>query len=282
MAALCVAGGGCSHSPEPVKDPAPAVYYWRTVLKLDSAERQFLAWHDIRKMYVRFFDVVLRDGRPMPNATLRFDDTIPAGIEVIPTIFVMENCLRHGIDSVAPLLVNRVLQMCETCDVTGVRQVQIDCDWTATSQQSYFDFLKQVRSLLAERGIGLSVTIRLHQLRMTPPPADEGVLMVYNTGDVRRRNGRNPILDPRDVQPYLRYLSGYSLPLAAAYPVFLWQRNIYGVRVEHVVEADEILQVKAAVEKKRSALSHTILLYHLDHDNINRYNHETFESIYRH
>lgn len=223
MAALCVAGGGCSHSPEPVKDPAPAVYYWRTVLKLDSAERQFLSRHDIRKMYVRFFDVVLRDGRPMPNATLRFDDTIPAGIEVIPTIFVMENCLRHGIDSVAPLLVNRVLQMCETCDVTGVRQVQIDCDWTATSQQAYFGFLKQVRSLLAERGIRLSVTIRLHQLRMTPPPADEGVLMVYNTGDVRRRNGRNPILDPRDVQPYLNDLNSYRLPLCAAYPAFGWQ-----------------------------------------------------------
>ena len=84
------------------------------------------------------------------------------------------------------------------------------------------------------------------------------------------------------MQPYLRYLSDYPLPLAAAYPVFLWQRDIYGVRVEHVVEDSVILQVKAAVEKKRTALRHTILLYHLDHDNINRYNHETFESIYRH
>jgi hypothetical protein len=52
--------------------------------------------------------------------------------------------------------------------------------------------------------------------------------------------------------------------------------------VEHVAEVSEILQVKAAVEQKRSALRHTILLYHLDHDNINRYDDETFESIYRH
>ena len=270
MAALCVAGGGCSHSPEPVKDPAPAVYYWRTVLKLDSAERQFLAWHDIRKMYVRFFDVVLRDGRPMPNATLRFDDTIPAGIEVIPTIFVMENCLRHGIDSVAPLLVNRVLQMCETCDVTGVRQVQIDCDWTATSQQSYFDFLKQVRSLLAERGIGLSVTIRLHQLRMTPPPADEGVLMVYNTGDVRRRNGRNPILDPRDV-PIFNSNASSDTWINVGDTVLVMRPTA------HVIEL-----VHNQLQQQRPGINDQVVLYSLDSKNLKYYNTNDYETIFSH
>ena len=86
----------------------------------------------------------------------------------------------------------------------------------------------------------------------------------------------------RDVKPYLRHLSGYPLPLCAAYPVYRWQRNIYGVRVEHTVEADEILRVKEAVEQERPELRQTILTYHLDKENINRYKPETYEKIYSH
>ena len=106
--------------------------------------------------------------------------------------------------------------------------------------------------------------------------------MIYNTGDPRKFAERNPILDFRDVQPYLRHLDSYTLPLAAAYPVFLWQRTIHGVRIEHTVEAEEILKVKKAVEQKRPELRRTILTYHLENDNINRYKPETYEAIYHH
>lgn len=201
----------------------PSVYYWRTTLALDSTERAFLNEHGVGRMYVRYFDVVMRDGHPMPNATLLFADTIPAGIEVVPTVFIVENCLRHNLDSVAQLLVDRVLQMNETNDLPPARELQIDCDWTQRSQEVYYAFLRHVRQLLKERGMRLSATIRLHQLAMTPPPVDEGVLMVYNTGDATRGGDHNPILDYRDVEPYLRYVGTYDLPLCAAYPVFGWQ-----------------------------------------------------------
>jgi hypothetical protein len=130
--------------------------------------------------------------------------------------------------------------------------------------------------------MGLSTTIRLHQLSMPVPPADYGVLMLYNTGDPRKFNERNPILDLRDVMPYVKGLKDYDLPLAAAYPVFLWQRDIYGVHVEHWVQPDEILRVKAAVEERRPELRRTILTYHLDKENINRYLPQTYEAIYHH
>ena len=63
-----------------------AVYYWRTDLSLDSTERAFVRTHHIEKVYCRYFDVVMRDGEPMPNATLTFSDTLPAGVELVPTI----------------------------------------------------------------------------------------------------------------------------------------------------------------------------------------------------
>ena len=128
----------------------------------------------------------------------------------------------------------------------------------------------------------LSTTIRLHQLSMPAPPVDYGVLMVYNTGDPQNFAERNPILDIRDVQPYMRYLPDYPLPLAAAYPVYSWQRQIAGVRIEHTVEASEILNAKKMVEEARSDMSHTIIIYSLDEENINRYDHETYRKIYRH
>jgi len=256
-----------------------AVYYWRTELRLDSTERAFLAQHHINKVYCRYFDVVMDDdGNPVPNATITFSDTLPAGIELVPTVYITEDCMHQPHPGLAEKIVKRIQQMNETNDILNVREIQMDCDYTARSRQTYYDFLKEI----THHSSLLSTTIRLHQLSMAPPPVDYGVLMLYNTGDPRKFMERNPVLDKRDVQPYLRHLDDYSLPLAAAYPVYLWVRNINGVRVEHFVEPDEILQVKQAVEKKRPELRRTIVTYHLDKENINRYKPETYEEIYHH
>jgi hypothetical protein len=218
----------------------PSVYYWRTTLTLDAAERAFLSEHGVGRMYVRYFDVVMRDGQLMPNATLQFAETIPDGIEVVPTVFIVENCLRHNLDSVAQLLVDRVVQMNETNNLPPARELQIDCDWTQRSQEVYYQFLRHVRQLLKEHGMRLSATIRLHQLAMTPPPVDEGVLMVYNTGDATRGGDHNPILDYRDVEPYLRYVADYDLPLCAAYPVFGWQLLFQGSEFKAILRDENL------------------------------------------
>ena len=204
-------------------EPSPAAYFWRTTLKLDSAEQSFLHEYGVKKLYTRFFDLVMRDGEPMPNATLRFLDTVPADVEIIPVIFIMENCLKSDMDKYAELLVQRVCQMCETNDLPAPHEIQIDCDWTKTSLDKYYSFLKLVRQHTDSRKMRLSATIRLHQLDMDPPPVDYGVLMVYNTGDAQKLNGRNPILDYRDVKPYANRLARYRLPLCAAYPTYDWQ-----------------------------------------------------------
>lgn len=263
-----------------------AVYYWRTEWRLDSTERVFLQQYSIDKVYCRYFDVVMRGGKPMPNATISFVEAVPAGTELIPTVYITEDCMRqqHVGDGkeLARLLVARIVQMNETNDIAGVSEIQLDCDYTSNSRHVYYAFLEAVRQEARTCGLRLSTTIRLHQLAMEAPPTDYGVLMIYNTGDPRNYEERNPVLDERDVRPYVHYLAAYPLPLAAAYPVYRWQRNIHGVRVEHVVEADVLLSVKTLMEKKRADLSHTIIVYHLDKENINRYTPETYEAIYHH
>lgn len=272
-----------------------AVYYWRTDLRLDSTERAFLSDYHISKFYCRYFDVVMSDaGEPKPNATISFSDTLPDSIEMIPTVYITEDCMHSDHDGLAEKIVARIRQMNETHDIANVHEIQIDCDYTSKSRKRYYAFLEEVSRLWKTGNSGLSgnsrlsarptlsTTIRLHQLSMQAPPVDYGALMVYNTGDPRKSEERNPILDYRDVYPYLKHLDGYSLPLATAYPVFRWLRMVYGVRYEYTVEAEEVLRVKKAMEKERSDLSRLIITYHLDKDNIDRYKPDTYEEIYHH
>lgn len=287
-----MAGCGKQNSQDLSLEQCNSVYYWRTDLSLDSTEKAFLNQYDIKKLYCRYFDVVMKDGaaEPTPNATISFSDTLPGDIEVVPTIYITEDCMHKPYKDLAKKIVDRILQMNETNDISNVREIQIDCDYTSRSRKTYYRFLEEIKASIASQAsrarnaslTRVSTTIRLHQLSMPAPPVDYGVLMVYNTGDPRKWQERNPILDYRDVYPYISRLNSYQLPLATAYPVYLWVRNIQNVRVEHSVEAAEILKVKHALEKERSNLSRSIITYHLDKDNINRYKPKTYEEIYHH
>ena len=276
---LCLLMAGCSERQELTE--GNAVYFWRTDLRLDSTEWAFLQRYQINKVYCRYFDVVIDEegAEPKPNATIGFSSTLPDSIELIPTIYITEDCMHQKHQGLAEKIVKRIRQMNETNDIKHVSEIQIDCDYTLKSRKNYYEFLKEVKQAWGQT---LSTTIRLHQLSMEAPPVDYGVLMIYNTGDPRKWEERNPILDIRDVQPYLKRLDSYPLPLAAAYPVYQWVRMIRNIRIEHTVGADEILRVKEAVEKERSSLKNVIVTYHLDKDNINRYKPETYEEIYHH
>ena len=231
----------CGGNDRPVPDPAPAVYYWRTTFSLDSTERSFLKQFDVGKVYIRFFDVVPDgNGGVKPNATLAFSDSVPPGLEVIPTVFITEDCMRCDLEGIPSMLVQRVAKMCSAHHVKSVKELQIDCDWTETSREAYFSFLEQVRPSLDSLGWRLSATIRLHQLSMSAPPVDYGVLMVYNTGDFRDHDCANPILTEEDVAPYLRHLSGYDLPLCAAYPNFGWNLLFQGTEFKAILYGDDM------------------------------------------
>ena len=279
MLTLLITGCGKQRPRDKSLEQCNSVYYWRTDLRLDSTERVFLKQYDIKKVYCRYFDVVMGDNgaEPRPNATISFSDSLPDIVEIIPTIYITEDCMHKPHKDLAEKVVQRIRQMNETNNINNVHEIQIDCDYTSRSRKTYYKFLEEVVKLWKSK---VSTTIRLHQLSMPAPPVDYGALMVYNTGDPRKWQERNPILDYRDVYPYLKHLEQYTLPLAVAYPVYQWVRYIDNVRVEHTVEADVILKVKHAMEKERKNLSNSIITYHLDKDNINRYIPETYEEIY--
>jgi len=298
-----------------------AVYYWSTTMRMDSLKEDFIRKHNINKVYLRYFDVVVAsDGNVMPNATITFDNPsgttdaspddssavfsftcpLPDTLEVVPVVFIVNNCMKRNVSQLPEMILKRVMQMTETHDVQNVREIQIDCDWTVSTQQTFFNFMEQLHKLTKEAGLRLSATIRLHQLMLPPPSCDEGVLMVYNTGDMTQLNGRNPILDSRDAMPYLKHLKKYKLPLSAAYPIYRWQLLYRGGRFVGVihhdgeypvldndsiydcqVDIDTILKVKDEITKINPRTNNRIILFDLNNHNISRFNDNDYEKIYQ-
>lgn len=278
------------------------LYYWRTDLHLEQDEKDFIREHNVGRLFVRFFDVAMSDdGQPVPNATLTFSGSLPDSLEVVPVVYILNECMKTVPTGIAEKLVDRIWQMCETNDIAAPRELQIDCDWTASTRENYFAFLNELRRLTDIKGARLSVTIRLHQLRESPPPADLGVLMLYNTGDVTQFKKEKPILDLREVKPYITNLQDYDLPLRTAYPIFglrvlfrkgqfigvIHYEDEYPVMpsdtiVERRPTADDVIATYNAVEKASKGINRSVILFDLQTDNINRYNKEFYEKVFSH
>ena len=107
-----------------------SAYYWSTVFELDSLQRAFIQEQGISKIYLRYFDVVMREGEAMPNATVDIQTTAPKGVEIIPVVYIVNDCMRMAQPQLDSLLLTRILKMTETHDLGPVKEIQIDCDWT--------------------------------------------------------------------------------------------------------------------------------------------------------
>lgn len=208
------------------KDPElpPAMYYWRTTFALSGAERQALRDYGVGRLYVRMFDVVAgEDRKPRPEGSLRFSEPWPEGVEAVPVVFIDRRVFPAAEpDTLAQLIVKRVGAMAEHNGLPAVKELQLDCDWTPSTRASFFRLAERATELMHERGAEVSSTIRLHQLAQDPPPVDRGVLMVYNTGNFKDAGEPNSILTEHSIEPFMKYLKGYPLPLSTALPVYCW------------------------------------------------------------
>lgn len=223
-ATLLGALAGCATREKP-SFGAPAFYYWQTVFKLSDAQRARLDSLHCQRLYLKVLDLGIspENGQPAPMALLETADS--SGLEgraVIPCVFITNEVFQRTEASLLPGLADKIV------GVTGTQapEIQIDCDWTATTRERYFVFLREIKKRLPAT-CRLSVTIRLHQYKFPRqtgvPPADRGMLMLYNTGDIDNPATRNSIFDPADARKYIDGArAGYPLPLDVALPDFSW------------------------------------------------------------
>ena len=291
------------------------MYHWKNTYDLSSEEMEFMEEHNIGRLYVRFFDVTLEDiidghgPQPVPTASVVIKNHWYTEFpEIVPTIFItpeaIDNIHRRGqTRQIAKKMLERIDNMRSFYDIPihKVREIQLDCDWTSSTEEAFFTFCSEVRRQMPDTAF-LSSTIRLHQLSRHAPPVDYGVLMLYNTNNLRDPSVKNSILSADDVKPYLKKVR-YDLPLDIAYPAFAWDLWFHdgkfkgilrsshqadslrraGEKIRHEeVDFDEIMKVKKLVETKLPKSKHerSTILYHLDTVNIKRYTHDEIETIF--
>lgn len=207
-----------------------SIYYWRTTFSLSDKEKEFLKTHDVKKIYMRFFDVdwahPAKNGEDVtPESTIRFNDTVPVDIEIVPTIYITTSAMgkmQNKENEYAEKIYKRVNAICKQ-NYICFKEIQPDCDWTKGTHQPFFRLCEAMKDYMDSTQT-LSSTIRLHQLTQAPPPVDKGVLMVYNTGNLMEMTSDNSIFSRKDIEPYLRdnRLSKYPLALDVAYPTHGW------------------------------------------------------------
>lgn len=142
-----------------------------------------------------------------------------SNVEIVPVVYLTVSALKITNSETRSELARNMIQKLES-QWQPIHEFQLDCDWTASTRDAYFELVNMIQDLRPRWTVG--ATIRLHQLKYRGqtgiPPVDYGVLMLYNTGNVTDPKEHNSILSTEVVKKYLR--PDYPLKLRIALPAF--------------------------------------------------------------
>lgn len=222
---------------------SPAFYHWKTNFSPTDFELNKLDSLNVRKFYIKFFDVDwdFDKKNAFPTADVNFKIIPNDSVEIVPTVFITNRTLANismsDIPNLARQINDKIFRLMPSGLKTGlsdtllmsdnpVREIQIDCDWTLSTKDRFFELIHVLDNLFIEKGILISATIRLHQIKFFEktgvPPVDRGILMFYNMGDLENWATENSILDLEIGQQYFQNFDKYPLDLDVALPIFHW------------------------------------------------------------
>lgn len=217
------------------QDATISFYYWKTNFTLSANETQTLYDNAVKKLYIRYFDVDKEPGQlqAKPISPVVINDSLN-NYNIVPVVYikkrVFENTDSNSLPALAKNIFLLITQINQSKQITNT-EVQFDCDWTESTKEMYFSFLRTYRNISKQN---LSATIRLHQVkyyqRTGVPPVDRGVLMYYNMGEINSSN-TNSVYDKTIASKYNPSLSHYPLVLDVALPIFAWGQQIRDGRV---------------------------------------------------
>lgn len=211
-----------------------ALYFWKSVYNPSDYENERLKELNVNELYVKYFDIEWNKEYklPMPIAQVNFKDSFQIKKYAIkPTVFISNQCIFNielmQVDSLASNILNLIYKINAINNLPNPSEIQIDCDWTATTQDRYFALLAAIKK--REKNAAISATIRLHQIKYKEktgvPPVDKGLLMCYNMGNLKNSQTKNSIIEFEEFNKYTQELHSYPLPLDIGLPIFEW--NIF-------------------------------------------------------
>lgn len=272
----------CSDNKKKPVQVTKSYYFWRDGSSINRYEADFLKEHAIHKLYVKLLDIDWTDvngAHPVDETMLEYVANElnyyykTPHVDLVPVIFITNNTFNHIDYPLIPQLAERIIRRClPSWDSLDIRwearkkedypfrtlpdkglynptEIQFDCDWTIATAPKYFYFLNTVNSMLRQRNILLSATIRLHQFKYTEktgvPPVDRGMLMVYNISDLTKYNTLNSIFDPAEAKLYFTGKNKYPIPMDIALPAYSWSvifRNKEFYQLENHLGENELKQ----------------------------------------
>jgi hypothetical protein len=208
-------------------------YYWKTVYKTNKTEQSYLQHFKVKKLYVRIMDVGNDSVQhiPAPISPITFHDKLPDGVEIVPVVFLENSMVKDLSESQMQTLSENIAHF-----VSGkvgqsgkytFSELQVDCDWTASTRKNYFHLLTQLTYEPELKGKSISATLRLHQLKNRTasgiPPVKRVMLMCYNMGNLRKYGNQNSILDVAELKRYANQnINSYPVPVDIGLPLFSW------------------------------------------------------------
>ena len=202
-------------------------YHWKSTIDFNEAEIKIFRDLNSEKLYLRLFDVDAKNGVAEPIAAINTFDSSKLKTEYIPVIFITNRTFTNvsdlAIDKLVENISTLITKIATDNKLGGFEEIQIDCDWTATTQESYFSFLEALEKRTQKR---ITCTLRLHQVKFKEetgiPPVEKVYLMCYATSNPIQNDGENSILDLKLLTDYLQTINEYPLSFDIALPIYSW------------------------------------------------------------
>lgn len=197
-------------------------YHWKTNAEYTPRIAAALDSTKAEKIYLHYFDIENKnDDNIFPTYVVQNIDEKYNDFEIIPTVYISNSVLLNK-NLVVQKLAEKVEKLINQISLAHFKneptEIQIDCDWTQSTKNSYFELLK-----ILDEKYEVSVTIRLHQIKFQDktgvPPVKKGTLMLYNVGDLKNSK-QNSILESKIVEQYINSSTKYPLELSVALPLF--------------------------------------------------------------
>lgn len=209
-------------------------YYWKTIFKLSPLEKSTLKENQVKKLYIRYFDIDWNEksNQAFPQSPIHFDAN-PKEYSIVPVVYIKNKVFLNQNIDVLDLAqkTNDFIQQINAKNQIFCQEIQIDCDWSVSSQDSYLKFMDCFKKISGKK---LSATIRLHQIKYFKktkmPNVDKGVLMYYNMGKIAP-DSLNSIYDRKIANLYLTSLKKYPLAINMAFPIYSWGIHIRDGRI---------------------------------------------------
>lgn len=232
------------------EQPVISFYYWKTIFKLSPLEKSTLKNNQVKKLYIRYFDIDWNENlnHPFPQSPIHFEEN-PKDFTIVPVVYIKNKVFLNQEVNVLDLAqkTNDFIQQINSKNQISCQEIQIDCDWTIESRDNYLKFINDFKKISNKK---LSATIRLHQIKYFKktkiPNVDKGVLMYYNMGKIAP-DSLNSIYDRNIANRYLASLKTYPLLINIALPIYSWAVHIRDGKVIGLKNKIEITNFKKDV-----------------------------------